>query len=55
VTLFFGFLLTFVLFGCSIAEQDATDVGNQFQQGLQGRGKIVPRDPLADSFGPDYR
>jgi hypothetical protein len=40
--------------GCAVAEQDASAVGEQFQQGLQGQGRIIHRDPLADSFGSDY-
>ncbi len=50
-------LLTVLLFvaGCAVAEQDASAVGQQFQQGLQGRGQIVPNDPTADSFGDEFR
>ncbi|MEX1117728.1 MAG: hypothetical protein WEB60_02945 [Terrimicrobiaceae bacterium] len=45
-----------VLLGaCAVAEQDATAVGNQFQDGLQGRGRIIQQDPTNDSFGPEYR
>ncbi len=40
--------------GCAVAQQDASAVGEQFQQGLQGQGRIIDRDPLADSFGSDY-
>lgn len=55
VTLFFGVLAVAVLAGCSIAEQDATAVGDQFQRGIQGQGRIVPNDPTTDSFGSDYQ
>lgn len=55
VTLFFGLLLAAVMAGCSIAEQDASDVGNQFQRGISGGGQIVPNNPTSDSFGPEYR
>ncbi|MBE2204510.1 MAG: hypothetical protein IAE94_09260 [Chthoniobacterales bacterium] len=48
-----GLLLT--LNACSVTEQSASDVGNRFQDGLQGRGQIVPNDPTSDSFGADYR
>ncbi len=41
--------------GCSVAEQDVSDVGQQFQQGIQGQGRIVPNNPTADSFGSDYQ
>lgn len=43
-----------LLGGCALAEQDAAGVGNQFQEGIQGRGRIVPNDPTADSFGSEY-
>jgi len=56
VTLFFGlFVAILMVAGCSIAEQDATAVGDQFQRGIQGQGSIVPNDPTRDSFGPEYR
>lgn len=54
VTLFFGMLAMAVLGGCAVAEQDATQVGDQFQRGLQGQGRIVPNDPTTDSFGSEY-
>ena len=41
--------------GCAISEHSAEDVGEQFQEGIQGRGKIVPDRALSDDFGPDYR
>jgi len=44
-----------LLSGCAVSEQSAEDVGEQFQEGIQGRGKIVPNDTLSDDFGPDYR
>ncbi len=50
-----GILSLLFVGGCSIAEQDASDVGQKFQQGIQGQGRIVPRDPTADSFGSDYQ
>lgn len=55
VTLFFSLLFAAVLAGCSVAQQDAGDVGDQFQRGIQGQGKIVPNNPTTDSFGSDYR
>jgi hypothetical protein len=54
VTLFFGLLAAVILGGCAVAEQDAAEVGDQFQRGIQGQGRIVPNDPTADSFGPEY-
>jgi hypothetical protein len=47
-----GFLA--LLSGCAISEQSVEDVGSRFEQGLQGRGQIVPNDPLRDDFGPEY-
>jgi len=44
-----------LLGGCAVSEQSAEDVGAQFQEGIQGRGKIVPNAPMSDDFGPDYR
>lgn len=55
VFLLFSVVLLFTLGACSVAEQDASGVGQQFQNGLQGRGRIIPNDPTRDSFGPDYR
>jgi hypothetical protein len=47
-----GFLA--LLSGGAISEQSVEDVGSRFEQGLQGRGQIVPNDPLRDDFGPEY-
>ncbi len=55
VFLFFSVVLLLSLNACSVADQGAAGVGQQFQNGLQGRGQIVPNDPTRDSFGPDYR
>jgi hypothetical protein len=41
--------------GCAFTESSVEDVGGQFQEGLQGRGRIVPDNPTSDSFGPLYR
>lgn len=54
VTLFFC-ILAVALAGCSIAEQDASDVGETFERGIKGEGRIVPNDPTTDSFGPENR
>jgi len=43
-----------LLSGCAITENSAEDVGEQFQRGIEGRGQIVPNNPLSDDFGPDY-
>ena len=55
VFLFFSLVLLFTLGACSVADQGASGVGQQFQNGLQGKGEIVPNNPTRDSFGPDYR
>ncbi len=54
MTLFFGMLAATVLMGCTVAEQDAGAVGNQFQRGIQGQGRIIPNSPTSDSFGQEY-
>ena len=54
VTLFFGLLAMALIGGCAVAEQDATQVGDQFQRGLQGQGRIIPNNPTTDSFGSEY-
>ncbi len=43
-----------MLSGCTIAETSTDDVGRQFQDGIQGGGQIVPNNPTADAFGPEY-
>jgi hypothetical protein len=43
------------LTGCAVAETSAEEVGQQFTEGLQGRGRIVPNDPTSDEFGPLYQ
>jgi len=48
-------LLGGLVTGCQVAEQDTTEVGEQFQRGISGGGTIVPNDPTSDSFGPEYR
>lgn len=53
--LFIGCGVLLLLGACSVADQSAADVGTQFQNGIQGRGQIVPNDPTSDSFGADYR
>jgi hypothetical protein len=55
MTLFFSLVAAVVLTGCSVVEQDASDVGETFERGIKGEGRIVPNDPTADTFGPEYR
>lgn len=55
VILFFSAVLILTLGACSVAEQDASGVGQQFQDGIRGKGQIVPNNPTRDSFGPEYR
>jgi hypothetical protein len=54
--IFFCVLGAVVLFsGCAVSEQSMEDVGRKFEDGVQGRGQIVPNTPLSDDFGPEYR
>jgi hypothetical protein len=53
VTLLFC-ILAVALAGCTVAEQDAS-VGETFERGIKGKGRIVPNDPTSDSFGPEFR
>ncbi|MGC1479568.1 MAG: hypothetical protein WA771_03625 [Chthoniobacterales bacterium] len=46
--------LTFLV-GCAFTETTTDDVGDQFQEGIQGRGRIVENDPTSDNLGPIYR
>jgi hypothetical protein len=55
VILFFSVVLIFTLNACSVADRGASDVGQQFQDGIRGKGQIVPNNPTRDSFGPEYR
>jgi hypothetical protein len=43
-----------LLSGCAISEQSVEDVGTRFEEGIQGRGQIVPNNPLSDDFGPGF-
>ncbi|HEY5779424.1 MAG TPA: hypothetical protein VIT00_11845 [Terrimicrobiaceae bacterium] len=54
MTLFFC-VLAVAFAGCSVAEQDAAEVGQTFQRGIKGEGRIVPNDPTTDPFGSEYR
>jgi hypothetical protein len=49
-TVALGFMVLF-LQACSVTEQTPEDVGQKFQEGLQGNGKIVPneKDPSQTS------
>jgi hypothetical protein len=44
-----------ILGGCVVAERDIGEVGDQVQEGLSGRGRIIERDPTSDSFGGEYQ
>jgi hypothetical protein len=45
---------TVIYTGCALTETSTDDVGDQFQEGIQGRGQIVPNDPTNDAFGNEY-
>ena len=51
----FTIIILFSLGGCSSAEDGANAVGQKFQEGIQGRGTVVPNNPTKDSFGPEYQ
>ncbi len=55
IFLFFTLVLLLTFGACSATEDGATAVGQKFQDGIQGRGQIVPDHATSDSFGPDYR
>ena len=55
MTFFFSLLAAAALAGCSVAEQDASDVGETFERGIKGEGRIVPNDPTRDAFGPEFQ
>jgi hypothetical protein len=55
VFLFFSVALLLTFGACSATDQGATRVGQRLQDGLQGRGEIVPNNPTGGSFGADYR
>jgi hypothetical protein len=55
VIFFLSFHIALLLGGCAVSENSMDDVGQQFQEGIQGRGKIVPNAPLSDSYGPEFR
>jgi len=52
---FLSLQILLLLSGCAVSEHSVEDVGDQFQEGIQGRGKIVSDTPMKDDFGPDYR
>lgn len=47
--------LCLALVACNNMEPQATNVGQRLQDGLQGRGTIVPNNPTENSFGSDFR
>ncbi len=47
--------LSLFLSACSVTESSVDEVGSRFEEGLQGRGQIVPNQPDSDDFGPEYR
>jgi len=45
-------LLVVVLEACSVAEQTPDEVGRNFEEGIKGKGKIVPIDQDRSQAGP---
>ncbi len=55
VIFFLMLLIPLFLTSCAVSEQSVEDVGEKFQEGIQGRGTIVPHHATSDSFGPEYQ
>jgi hypothetical protein len=47
--------ISLLLSACSVTGSSVDEVGSRLEEGLQGRGQIVPNDPVSDDFGPEYR
>lgn len=47
--------IVLLLSGCAFTGTEMDDVGEKLEDGIQGRGKIVPNRVMSDDFGPDYR
>jgi hypothetical protein len=45
-------LLMLILEACSVTEQTPEEVGQKFQEGIKGKGKIVPIDQDSSQTGP---
>jgi hypothetical protein len=45
-------LLVVVLGACSVTEQTPDEVGRNFEEGIKGKGKIVPLDQDGSQAGP---
>jgi hypothetical protein len=45
-------LLMPIFQACSVTEQTPDDVGRKFEEGIEGRGKIVPIDQDRSQTGP---
>jgi hypothetical protein len=44
-------LLTLAFVACSVTEQTPDEVGQKFQEGIKGKGKIVPIDQEGSHAG----
>jgi hypothetical protein len=48
-------LVPVFLNSCAVSEQSVGEVGEKFQEGIQGRGTIIPHSATTDTFGPEFR
>ena len=55
VIFFLMILAPFFLTSCAVSEQSVGEVGEKFQEGIQGRGTIIPHSATTDTFGPEFR
>jgi hypothetical protein len=44
--------LTLTFAACSVTEQTPEEVGQKFQEGIKGKGKIVPIEQEGSQTGP---
>jgi hypothetical protein len=55
VIFFLMLLVPVFLNSCAVSEQSVGEVGEKFQEGIQGRGTIIPHNATTDTFGPEFR
>ena len=46
---------TVILGGCAVSESSVDQVGDQVQDGLKGKGRLIQMNTTQDSYGPEYR
>lgn len=40
--------------GCTAVQEVGEDVGQKFDQGITGQGRLISPNQVADSFGSEY-